>query len=159
MTEQSPPTRGAPLLSIALISAAALAYELLLIRLFSIVQWHHFAQMVISLALLGYAASGTLLTLSRDWQLRHYRLVYSGCLALFGLSAVACSVAAQHLPLNPEALLWDARQLLVLSAVFLLLSIPFLFAANAIGLTLCRFSQQSGASTPWTSSAPVSVAA
>ena len=44
-----------------LISASALAYEILLMRLFSIVQWHHFAYMVISLALLGYGASGTFL--------------------------------------------------------------------------------------------------
>ena len=42
-----------PLLSVALLSAAALAYEILLMRLFSIIQWHHFAYMIIiSLALL-----------------------------------------------------------------------------------------------------------
>ena len=47
-----------PLLSLAMVSAGALAYELLLIRLFAIIHWHHFAYMVISLALLGYAALG-----------------------------------------------------------------------------------------------------
>jgi len=36
-------------LSIALVSATALAYEVLLMRLFSIIQWHHFAYMMISL--------------------------------------------------------------------------------------------------------------
>ena len=48
-------------LAIALISGAALAYEILLIRLFSIIEWHHLAFLIISLALLGYGASGTLL--------------------------------------------------------------------------------------------------
>ena len=58
-----PPTaRQLPVVSVALISAAALAYEVLLMRLFSIIQWHHFAYMIISLALLGYGASGTFLT-------------------------------------------------------------------------------------------------
>ena len=52
-----------PLLSVALISAAALGYEILLMRLFSIGQWHHFAWMIISLALLGYGASGSVIAL------------------------------------------------------------------------------------------------
>ena len=34
-------------------------------RLFSIIQWHHFAYMMISIALLGYGASGTFLALAR----------------------------------------------------------------------------------------------
>ena len=43
-----------PLLAVALVSAAALAFEVLLTRLFSIVQWHHFAYMVISIAPVSY---------------------------------------------------------------------------------------------------------
>ena len=40
-----------PRLSIALISAAVLGYEILLMALFSLIQWHHFAYMVVSIAL------------------------------------------------------------------------------------------------------------
>ncbi len=47
-----------PLVAVALTSAGLLAYEVLLTRLFAITQWHHFAYMVISIALLGYGASG-----------------------------------------------------------------------------------------------------
>ena len=54
------------LLAISLVSAGVLAYEVLLARLFSITQWYHFAYMVISIALLGYGASGTFLALVRD---------------------------------------------------------------------------------------------
>ena len=46
-----------PYASVALLSAAALAYEILLTRLFAIVQWHHFAYMMISAALLRVADS------------------------------------------------------------------------------------------------------
>ena len=35
--------RNPPYLAITLLSAAALGYEILLMRLFSIIQWHHFA--------------------------------------------------------------------------------------------------------------------
>jgi thiosulfate reductase cytochrome b subunit len=52
-----------PVFAIALLSGAALGYEILLTRLFAIIQWHHFAYMMISAALLGYGAAGTVVTL------------------------------------------------------------------------------------------------
>src|SRR2546428_13756998 len=52
-------TTSPPLFAIALLSAAALGYEILLMRLFSIILWHHFAYMMISVALLGYGAAGS----------------------------------------------------------------------------------------------------
>jgi hypothetical protein len=54
------------LAAVGIISASSLAYEVLLMRLFSIIQWHHFAYMMISLALLGYGVSGVFLALNRD---------------------------------------------------------------------------------------------
>jgi hypothetical protein len=127
-----------PRLSIALVSAAALGYEVLLMRLFSIIQWHHFAYMIISLALLGYGASGTFISIARPWLLRRYAAAYCGNLALFGLSAVCCFLLAQQLPFNAEEVLWDWRQPLYLTQVYLLLAVPFFFAANAIALALSR---------------------
>ena len=56
-----------PLIAISLISGAAIAYEVLLMRLYSIVQWHHFAFMIISIALLGYGLSGTFISLGRSF--------------------------------------------------------------------------------------------
>jgi len=130
-----------PLISISLVSAAALAYEILLMRLFSIIQWHHFAYMIISLALLGYGASGTFISLARPWLLAHFPGAYRINLALFGLSSVACTLAAQQVPLNAEEILWDWHQALYLLAVYLLLALPFLFAANAVALALTRYRQ------------------
>ena len=62
-------------LSVSIIAGAAIGYELLLMRLMSIVQWHHFAYMIISLALLGFGASGSFLVLTKQWFLQ--RLEYS----------------------------------------------------------------------------------
>jgi hypothetical protein len=128
-----------PLISVSLVSAGALAYEILLMRLFSIIQWHHFAYMIISLALLGYGASGTFIALARPWLLAHFSVAYRINLALFGLSAVGCYLAAQQVPLNAEEILWDWHQPLYLLAVYLLLALPFLFAANAVALALTRY--------------------
>jgi spermidine synthase len=49
--------------AVLLASAAVLAYQVVLVRAFAIGQWHHFAYMVISIALLGFGASGSLLAL------------------------------------------------------------------------------------------------
>ncbi|NNG11735.1 MAG: hypothetical protein HKM88_00640, partial [Halobacteria archaeon] len=67
--------------------------------------------------------------------------VYRINLALFGLSAIACYLAAQQVPLNAEEILWDWHQPLYLLAVYLLLALPFLFAATAVALTLTRYRQ------------------
>ncbi len=52
------------LAAVAVVSAAILALEVALMRALSISRWHHFAYLVISLALLGFGASGTLLSIS-----------------------------------------------------------------------------------------------
>jgi len=126
-----------PRLSIAIISASALAYEILLMKLFSIIQWHHFAYMIISLALLGYGVSGTFLALARERLLRHFATAYIGNIALFSLSSILCFLLSQQLPFNP--LLWEAKQLLWLLCLYLLLALPFFFAANAVGLAIVRY--------------------
>lgn len=128
-----------PRQAIALLSAAALAYEVLLIRLFSIVQWHHFAYMIISLALLGYGASGTFVALARNRLQRHFPLVYTACALLFAVTAMLCFLAAQQVAFNAEEVLWDPGQLLRLLLVYLLLTLPFFFVATTMALALDRF--------------------
>jgi hypothetical protein len=138
MTHSSLP-RPPPVISVALVSAAALAYEVLLMRLFSIIQWHHFAYMIISLALLGYGASGTFIAIAGPTLLRRFERAYWTCLALFGLTAVACALLAQRIPFNAEEVLWDWHQTLHLLAIYLILSLPFFCAASGIALALTRY--------------------
>ena len=51
-------------LSIALLSASIIAFQLVMIQVFSLIQWYHFAYMVISVALVGFGAAGTTLALA-----------------------------------------------------------------------------------------------
>lgn len=130
-----------PLLSVFILSGAALAYEVLLIRLFSIIHWHHFAFMVISIALLGYGVSGSFITVFRKWLLAHYQPVFITNIALFALSSIACFIIVQHLPFNSLEILWDSSQWQRLLLSYLLLTLPFFFVANALALTIMRFHQ------------------
>src|SRR4029077_4436459 len=133
-----------PLAAIALISAGLLAYEVLLTRLFSIVQWHHLAYMVISIALLGYGASGTFLAFAQDRLRPHFVSVFASCAALFAVSAIAGFAVAQRLPFNPLAVVWEPSQLLYLLLLYALFTVPFACGATCIGLALAGFPNDIG---------------
>lgn len=134
--------RIAFLCAVGMISASALAYEVLLMRLYSVIQWHHFAFMIISLALLGYGISGTVLALNRERLMQHFPLAVVGNMLLFGMAAPLCFLLAQQIPFNPVEMLWTPIQWLYLCGIYLLLTIPFFFAANVIGLALYRYKEQ-----------------
>ncbi len=126
-------------LAVALVSAAVLAYEVLLMRLLAIVQWHHFAYMVISIALLGFGVSGTFLALTRQWLRTLFVAVFAANAALFGATALLCFAVAQRLPFNALEIVWNPAQLLYLLVLYALFAVPFFCGANCIGLTLFRF--------------------
>ena len=131
-----------PLAAIALLSAAALGYEILLMRLFSIILWHHFAYMMISVAMLGYGAAGTFVALAQRFLLRRYEVVFSAAATLFGITAVAGFLLAQRVAFDPLEMLWDPRQPLRLLVIYALLFVPFFCAATSICLTFARFADQ-----------------
>ncbi len=142
MSTESAAPAVPPLASIALLAGAALGYQVLLTRLFAIIQWHHLAFMVISLALLGTGASGTLLALLGERARHRFNLLYPVAALLFGLSAVGAFLLVQRLPFNALELGWNPAQLGYLLIQYLLLAIPFLCAATGIGLALVAFRAQ-----------------
>lgn len=119
-----------------LISSAAIAYEILLMRLLSIVHWHHFAYMIISLALLGYGASGTLIAIGREYLLPRFRSAFAASGLLFSITMVACFVIGQRIPFNALEVVWNPRQLIYLSGIYLVFFVPFFFAASCVCLAL-----------------------
>jgi len=155
--------------AVFLLSAATLAYQIVLLRAFSIGQWYHFAFMVISIALLGFGASGTLLA---AWRCREEPPGRPAALAcspleerlgaptgrgherrtkrLFSLSTLASAVAfpgcfwlSQKIPFDPFLMVWDPRQWFYLAEYYLVFFLPFFFAATAIGLALIERAERS----------------
>ena len=134
-----------PLVAVSLLSLAAIAYEILLTRLFSIALWHHFAYMIISLALLGYGASGTFLVFVKHRLLPRFHASFAVLAALFGVTAIGCYALARRLPFNPLEIIWDWRQQVHLAAIYLLLAVPFFAVASAIALVLAAWPGRIGA--------------
>lgn len=121
-------------LAVGLLAGAALAYQVLLFRLLAIVQWHPFAATIVSLALLGHGAAGTALALAGRRLLPRFHSVFAACAALFALAVPICWAAAERLPFNGLELAWNPTQLGWLAGIFLLLALPFFFAAACFGL-------------------------
>jgi hypothetical protein len=122
------------LIAVFLVSLSAIAYEILLMRVLSIAQWHHFAWMIISLALLGYGASGTFIALARPYLEARFNAVFSLAALSMSVSLVLCLVLGQQVPFNALQVIWDPGQFLFLAQLYLLYTLPFFFAGVCIGL-------------------------
>jgi len=122
-----------------LVSAGAIGYELLLMRVLSIVQWHHFAYMIISLALLGYGASGTFIALFKRQLETRFEAAFATSALLFSITMVLCFALGQRVPFNALEIVWNPQQFVNLSLIYLVFFVPFFFAASCIGLVFtCR---------------------
>lgn len=114
-------------------------------QILSIVQWYHFAYMIISVALLGFGASGTFITLFRNWFLSRIDLLLPFCMIASG-AAMSCVVPlAQSIARFDSYLLFvDSSHIWLLVLTYVLFFIPFLLGAFAIGLVFIRFTEQIG---------------
>ena len=128
--------------SVALISGAALAYEVLLTRLLAIVHWHNFAYLVISLALLGFGMSGAFLSACGSWCAARFRGCYVANAVLFGAGAPLCFGIVQEMPFNALEITWSVHQWGWLALMFLCLSLPFFGAANCIALAFLEYRER-----------------
>src|SRR5688572_23599744 len=63
------PGRRAPdrlLVALCLVSAAVTAQQIALMQVLGWMHWHHFAYMIVAIALLGFGVAGTTLSLARE---------------------------------------------------------------------------------------------
>ncbi|HQE92681.1 MAG TPA: hypothetical protein PLH19_00695 [Anaerolineae bacterium] len=116
------------------LSAATLLFEITLTRLFSVAQFYHFAFMIISLAMLGTGASGTLLALFPHLGRRHPRRTCAWLALGYGIACIAAYLFINRLPFDSFSIAWDRRQALILAAQYIALSIPFFCSGAALGL-------------------------
>ncbi len=129
---------------ILLLSAATLLFEITLTRVFSVAQWYHFAFMVVSLALLGFGASGSFLSLFPRVVMKNLSRLLAVCAALFSLSCLGGYLGVNSIPFDSYRIGWEGRQLLYLVAYYLCLAIPFFFTGLALGAALSRMPSQAG---------------
>ncbi len=135
------------LAGISLFSFSSLCYEIALTRVLSISLSYHFAFMVISIAMLGIGASGTVLSIFPVLRTPpngsvSYRIGLYGL--LLGVGITISYIATNHLPFDPVRLSWDRLQILYICLYYLLLSIPFFFFGLCVSTAFSAMSQSSG---------------
>ena len=127
-----------------LISAATLTFEITLTRLFSVAQFYHFAFMIVSIALLGFGASGTALTIFPKLGRNEPRRAL-GLLGLAtGASILVAYLLTNLLPFDSFSIAWDRRQVGILVLHYLALATPFFFSGMAVGLLLDVYPKSAG---------------
>ena len=109
-------------LSVASLSAAALMLESTYTRLLAVAQFYHFAFLVVSLALLGFGASGSLLSIFPGWyensidrsRADRLKLILAISGLGFTLSIVLSYIIINWLPFDSYSIAWDTRQVISL---------------------------------------------
>lgn len=128
--------------AVFLISSAVIALELVLMRCLSVATFHHFAYLVISTSLIGFGASGTLLTFIGH---RLERRFATWCTALTSALAVAVPLSfhtIQALPLDVRYVLYSWEQAGFLMLYHVALSLPFFIGGIVIGLSLTHLKEK-----------------
>src|SRR2546422_2145877 len=95
----SPALSGATMLAV---SCAVLILEVSLTRVFSFVMWYHLTYLVISLALLGYGAAGTLLSTEPRLATAGYRRTIARACMLFSVLTVLAVASGRPGSRHPE---------------------------------------------------------
>jgi hypothetical protein len=128
-----------------LAAMSALLLEVALTRVFAILMWHHFAYMIVSLALLGFGAAGSLLTALRvterggePWN----RLAFFS--TSFGIFIILSFFLVTKIRVDAIEIVQHPINILALMTCYVILSIPFLFCGMTIGSSFSWYPQRVG---------------
>ncbi len=121
---------------IFLVSFVIIAVEITLMRELALRFWEHLAWLVISIALLGFGAGGTVLLL-----LQRFFKVNLGALSFVSLlGMVLCFplslLVGDKIDIDLIQMVWQPSQLWKIGALELVIGVPFIFGGMFIGLAL-----------------------
>ncbi|MGI9536736.1 MAG: hypothetical protein ACR2PB_06685 [Desulfocapsaceae bacterium] len=122
--------------AVFLVSFVIIVVEISLMRELALRFWEHLAWLVISIALLGFGASGTLLVL-----IQSFLKVDRAVLQFISLTGAAVSfplslLLVDKFDINLIQMVWQPSNIWKLGALELILGVPFLFGGMFIGLAL-----------------------
>jgi hypothetical protein len=129
-------------ITIGLLSAATLMFETALTRVLAVTQFYHFAFLVVSLALLGFGASGTLLSVFPRIKEESLDKTLSWVGIGFALSIWITYAVINWLPFDSYSIAWERRQIVYFVLYYFFLSMPFLVSGLGLGTALAVIDQK-----------------
>lgn len=127
-------------LGILLVSLATLALQVLQVRIFSVMLWHHLAYMVITVTLLGFGAAGAYVAIKGAGTPEQARNRAGWAALISSITTVLGFAVVTRIPLDT----YMADSTLQLGFVFLyyaFLIVPYFFMGLAITLLLTAFTE------------------
>jgi spermidine synthase len=124
--------------TVGLIAGAIIAYQIGIMRVFSIGTWSHFGSLVVSMAMLGFGVMSAVMCVSTRFFERHWSRLVALSLYTFGPFMVLGNTLAQTVGFNPVELVANPEQKFALFWLFVLYFIPFLPGALFLGLAFLR---------------------
>jgi hypothetical protein len=125
--------------ALAGLSAGVLAFQILLLRVFSFSQWYHFASVAVSLALLGFGAAATLLTLLGERARRRGEVMFCAGMVITALGMIGVQWLNQRVSVRPLFVVWDTGELARLLALNFAGIVPFFGAGLSVGVVFHRW--------------------
>ncbi|MCX7816666.1 MAG: hypothetical protein N2317_04035 [Syntrophales bacterium] len=134
------------ILTLTCISSITIAYQIVLMQFLSTTQWYHFAYMVISIALLGFGASGTVLCFTGERWCKRFEWFFPSLTITMGATIAGCSTIVQHplLRFDSYMIFLGAIPFFKLLLTYVTFTVPFLLAGTAIGLTFIKYRNHIG---------------
>ncbi|HUT48119.1 MAG TPA: hypothetical protein VM325_02170 [Alphaproteobacteria bacterium] len=125
-------------LTVGLIAGAIIAYQIAIMRIFSIGTWAHFGSFVVSIAMLGFGVMSAVMCIGTGIFQRRWGALVTAALLAFGPLMVLGNTLAQASGFNPIALASDPEQKFKLFHLFVFYFMPFLPGALFLGLVFLR---------------------
>lgn len=132
--------------ALLLLSAALIAFQLELMQLLTILQWHNFAWLVISISLLGFGASGSIIALFRSKLIPRMSRLIPLLLYCCGAMMVVSGRVLQNLPeeFDIQLIFVTPIRTFLLLAFQLLFFLVFFLGALPIGMLFVRYTERIG---------------
>jgi MFS family permease len=140
------------------VAGSIILFEIAMTRVFAIMMWHHFTYMVVSIALLGFGAAGSIMTATRA-ALAIPRSApgadrgpparpgppfkaLAGWSAGYAVSLIIAFFAATRIRIDSLEIWNDKSNFLTLLLLYAILAVPLLLGGIAVGLALARLAER-----------------
>ncbi|HOG25858.1 MAG TPA: hypothetical protein PLM86_06690 [Bacteroidales bacterium] len=133
-------------ISIGLLSCSMVAFQVALMQILSGCQWNHFAYMVISVAMLGFGASGTALAFLKKYLVQKIGTTLALLMIFTSISIMGTLFLSRTVfgGFDSYLVFYEKRQYLNLVCSYFMLFVPFFLGASAIGLAYSHYALDIG---------------
>ncbi len=126
--------------SVFFTSFSILSYEIIFIRIFAWAQWHNFSPLIITMALLGFGTSGSVVSVIQKKIINKFSLFFFTGLILFPVFLTLGFIISTSLVFNPYEITFSMGQIISMFLYFSLMGFCFFWGALIICMAFLKHS-------------------